>query len=191
MSNEPEQTTQILAELCDQRPDAADRLMPRVYDELRRIAAGAMRHERRDHTLQPTALVNEAYMRLIDQNQVKWEGRAHFCAVASNLMRRILIDHARSRNAEKRGGKSGRIPMHDELVAVSQNDEIDVLELDRLLVELSGLNERHAKVIELRFFGGLTIDETAIALDVSDWTVKSDWRVARAWLLARMSEDVG
>lgn len=186
-SNDTINTTQILLDLCDGQPDAADRLTPHVYDELKTLAVAAMRRERNDHTLQPTALVNEAFLRLVNQERVEWQGKAHFCAVAAHTMRRILISHARKKTAEKRGGKNAcRIPLHDDLCAARPEQDVDVLELDRLLCELEQLLPRHARVIELRFFTGLTIDETALALGVSDWTIKNDWRVARAWLLDRL-----
>lgn len=177
-------------ELCEHAPGAADRLMPRVYDELKAIATAAMRQERSDHTLQPTALVNEAFLRLINRNQTRWEGRAHFCAVAAKSMRHILISHARKQNASKRGGRTAcRIPIQDDLCHVAPEPDLDVLELDQLLSELEQLSPRQAKVIELRFFSDLTIEETAAALQVSDWTIKNDWRMARAWLLARLDSD--
>ncbi len=182
-------TTQILLELCNRQPDAAERLMPVVYDELKGLAVAAMRRERPDHTLQPTALVNEAFLRLIDQERVKWRGRAHFCAIAATMMRRILVNHARNRVAMKRGNGISRIPLHDELVAVDSASEVDVLDFDQLLTELAELNPRHANVIELRFFTGLSIAETAEVLDVSEWTIKNDWRVARVWLLMKLNSE--
>lgn len=185
-SDEVAETTDILLALSGPSPDAAERLMPRVYEELKRIAEGAMRRERKDHTLQPTALVNEAFLRLIDGTRVQWQSRAHFFAVAATVMRRILVSHARSRGAQKRGGDGNRIPLHDEMAAVRGQADVDVLELDTLLDALAELNERHAKVVELRFFADLTIEEVAESLGVSDWTVKNDWRVARAWMLKQL-----
>lgn len=164
--------------------------MPLVYDELKGLAVAAMRRERANHTLQPTALVNEAFLLLIDQQRVEWQGRAHFCAIAATMMRRILVNHARNRAAQKRGGGVSRLPLHDELAAVHSTSEVDVLDLDRLLIELEERNSRHAKVIELRFLTGLSIAETAEVLDVSEWTIKNDWRVARAWLLMRLEDKI-
>lgn len=184
--HELEDTTAILELLSDSHPGAAERLMPRVYEELKAMAAAAMRRERAGHTLQPTALVNEVFLRLINHSQTRWEGRAHFCAAASTSIRHILISHARKQNAKKRGGLANRIPIHDDLCQAAPEPDLDILELDRLLSELHQLNPRHARIIELRFFSDLTIEETATALGVSDWTVKNDWRMARAWLLSKL-----
>ncbi len=182
-----EDTTAILLQLCEQRPGAADRLIPRVYEELKALATAAMSRERPGHTLQPTALVNEAFLRLINRSQTRWEGRAHFCAAAATSIRHILISHARKQNAKKRGGQiANRVPLQEDLCRVLPGLDLDILELDRLLSELEQLNPRHAKIIELRFFSDLTIEETATALGVSDWTVKNDWRMARAWLLSKL-----
>lgn len=190
LHSDSEQTTLILRELCQQRPGAAERLMTHLYDELKEMAVHAMKRERSDHTLQPTALVNEAFLRLINQEQMEWQGRAHFFAVAATTMRRVLISHARKRNSIKRGGKdSCRIPLHDELCTADGEPDIDILMLNDLLEELEQLHARHARIIELRFFAGLSISEAAIALGVSDWTVKNDWRTARAWLLSRLDQN--
>ncbi len=180
-----EQTTQILVDLGNGDRSAAKRLMPLVYDELRGLAARYMQQERAEHTLQATAIVHEAYLRLIDQSRVDWKGRAHFVAVAAEMIRRVLIDHAREQRAAKRGGSAHRITLTDAIGAC-EREQIDVLALDEALNELSALNERHGKVVELRFFGGLSIDETAHVLDVSPQTVGSDWRMARAWLRQRL-----
>ncbi len=174
-------TTQILIDLGNGDRSAANRLMPLVYDELRGLAARYMQREPPGHTLQTTALVHEAYLRLIDQSRVDWKGRAHFFAVAAEMIRRVLIDHARKRRAAKRGGLAHQITLTDSIGACEQ-EQVDLLALDEALNELSALNERHRKVVELRFFAGLSIDETAHILDVSPQTVRSDWRMARAWL---------
>ncbi len=174
-------TTQILIDLGNGDRSAANRLMPLVYDELHGLAGRFMRREPPGHTLQTTALVHEAYLRLIDQSRVDWKGRAHFFAVAAEMIRRVLIDHARQRRAAKRGGLAHRVTLTDSIGACEQ-EQVDLLALDEALNELSALNERHGKVVELRFFGGLSIDETAHILDVSPQTVRSDWRMARAWL---------
>jgi len=179
--------TKLLLKSCEGDPTAMDRLLPLVYEELHEIAARKMRGERSDHTLQPTALVNEAFMRMVDQSRVQWQGRAHFCAVAANMMRRILVDHARKRAAHKRGAGAAKISLEDAHGLSSGQDPVDLVALDDLMEELARLNERHARVVELRFFTGLDVNETARAVGVSPATVKNDWRAARAWLAARLS----
>lgn len=176
----------LLASLSEGNQAAADRLLPVLYQELKMIANQHMRNERADHTLQATALVHEAFLKLVDQNRVQWQGKAHFCAVASNIMRRILVDHARSKNAAKRGKGAQRITLDEGLVAGDPQSDVDLVELDELLTELAELNPRHAKIIEMRYFAGMTVEETAAALDVSVSTVKGDWRMAKAWLTARL-----
>jgi RNA polymerase sigma factor (TIGR02999 family) len=166
---------------------AADRLLPLVYDELRALAARMLAAERPDHTLPPTALVHEAYVRMIDQSRANWVNRAHFCAVAAGIIRRILVDHARAHQAAKRGGDRARLDITD-MEAPAQASSVDLLALDELLDQLERLNPRHRRVIELRFFGGMTLDETARVLGVSPETVKLDWRAARAWLQVRLKE---
>ena len=160
-------------------------MMPLVYDELRGLAGRYMQQERADHTLQATAIVNEAYLRLIDQSRVDWKGRAHFFAVAAEMIRRVLVDHARQHQAAKRGGGVRKVSLTDS-VATSEGLDIELLCLDAALDGLGLLKERHRKVVELRFFGGLNIDETAQVLEVSPQTVRSDWRIARAWLRQRL-----
>jgi RNA polymerase sigma-70 factor (ECF subfamily) len=178
--------TQILQEVSGGDKDAPARLMPLVYDELRRLANHYLRQERSDHTLQPTALVHEAYLKLIDQSRVDWQNRAHFFGVAAQSMRRILVDHARSHRASKRGGVQQKLTL-DEAVDYSQPRDIDLLALDDALNLLAKLDERQSRVVELRFFGGLTIEETAEALGVSPATVKVDWSMAKAWLRREIS----
>lgn len=163
------------------RPDAASRLLPQVYDELRALAARYMRRERRDHTLQPTALVHEAYVRLVDGARVEWQDETHFCALAAMQMRRILIEHARARGARKRGGGARRITLNDS-IAISPNGVLDMLTLEDALNRLEKESPRQCRVVELRFFGGLSVAETARFLEISASTVKDEWRVARAWL---------
>jgi RNA polymerase sigma factor (TIGR02999 family) len=161
---------------------AADRLIPVVYDELRRQAARAMRREGREHTLQATALVHEAYMRLVDQRRVEWRNRAHFFGIAAEVMRRVLIDHARARLAAKRGGGGMRITLGDASGISAPDVDADVLALHEALDRLAGFDPDQARLVELRYFGGLTIEETAEALGVSAATVKREWVLARAWL---------
>lgn len=167
----------------------AEQLMPLVYDELRRLARALMARENKNHTLQPTALVHEAYLRLVDQSRVNWQGRTHFRAVGARVMRRILIDHARRREGLKRGGGRQRVTLGDSLLQ-SPDLEVDLSELLALnaaLEKLARLDERQARVVELRFFGGLTMSEIAEAVGVSERTVGDDWKHGRAWLLRELS----
>jgi RNA polymerase sigma factor (TIGR02999 family) len=173
--------TQVLRELCEGEGDAPARLMPLVYDELRKLSQAYLKYERPDHTLQATALVHEAYIRLVDWENVTWQNRAHFFAVAAQVMRRILVDHARGKNAQRRGGGAAKLSL-DEAVSFSQKREVDLVALDDALHSLALLDEGQSKIVELRFFGGLTIEETAEALRVSPATVKREWTMAKAWL---------
>jgi len=165
---------------------ALDELMPLVYRELRRLAGGYFRGERPDHTLQPTALANEVYLRLVDQSRVELNDRKHFFAIAGRMMRRVLIDHARSHRAQKRGGEGTRL-VFDEAVDSPVQPEVDVIELADALASLEEMDERQARIVDLRFFGGLTVEEIAQALDISTATVKREWRTARAWLYQELS----
>ncbi len=163
-----------------------DELFPLVYAELRRIAAREMRREKPGRTLQTTALVHEAYLRLLKDASLSFENRAHFLGVAARAMREILIEHARARSARKRGGGAVRLTL-DDLVAPVPSPSIDVLALDEALQRLARLDERHARVVELRYFGGLSVEETAAALELSPATVKRDWTLARAWLFRELA----
>ena len=167
---------------------ALNKLVPLVYDELRRLARLYMRGERAGHMLQTTALVNEAYLRLVDVNRVQWENRAHFFAVSAQLMRRILVDFARSRSYKKRGGDSPRASFAEALV-ISSEDSPDLVALDDALNALAQVDRRKSQVVELRYFGGLSVEETAEALNVSPETVKRDWRLAKAWLLNQLTPE--
>jgi RNA polymerase sigma factor (TIGR02999 family) len=167
---------------------ARDRLLPIIYDELHRRAAACLRRERRDHTLQPTALVNEAYLRLVDQHLV-WQNRAQFLGVAAQMMRRILVDHARRRKMAKRSGRWLRITL-DERVAEVREPDVELLDLDAALTRLAEFDSRKSRIAELRFFAGLSLDETAHVLDLSAATVKRDWQAARAWLFAALRKGV-
>jgi RNA polymerase sigma factor (TIGR02999 family) len=180
------ETTQLLRAWADGDPAALDRLTPRVYQELRRIAGHFMQNERPGHTLQTTALVHEAYLRLIDVTNVDWQHRAHFFAVSATMMRRILLDRARKRGAGKRGGKLPRVNL-DEIPDVGSARARELIALDDALNALAEVDPRKARVIELRFFGGLGVEETAEVLKVSPDTVMRDWRLARAWLLVELS----
>jgi RNA polymerase sigma factor (TIGR02999 family) len=161
--------------------------MPLVYDDLRRVAAGYMRHEAAGHALQPTALVHEAYVRLIDQKRVKWRDRAHFFGVAAGLMRRILVDHARRRRAEKRGGDWERVTLAEDEIAAEGPREVDVLSLHESLERLKVFDPQQERIVELRYFGGLTIEETAEVVGVSQATVVREWTIAKAWLRSDLS----
>lgn len=185
--NAPAETTAILLEAAAGDDEAARRLQQVIYDELRRLAGRSMANERPDHTLQPTALAHEAYLRLVDQKTTGWRNRAHFLAIASELIRRILVDHARTKGRLKRGGGMRRVDLADPASDVASNG-VDLLALDEALDALGDRNERHRRVVELRFFGGLTVDECAVVLDVSAATVKADWSFARAWLRRALDE---
>jgi RNA polymerase sigma-70 factor (ECF subfamily) len=165
----------------DDERQALDSLLPVVYQELRRLAAGYIRHEKPGQTLQPTALVHEAYLRLMKDRPDRWQNKAHFCAIAAHSMRQILIERARARNAQKRWGEKARITLEEELVQGGERS-VDLLALDEAIERLAALDPEQARIVELRFFGGLTVEETADALDISPATVKRHWTVARAWL---------
>jgi RNA polymerase sigma factor (TIGR02999 family) len=182
----PQEVTDLLLAWGRGDESALDRLMPAVLQELRRLARRQMRGERQDHTLQTTALVNEAYLRLIDLSRVRWQDRTHFFAMSARLMRRILVDHARSRRYQKRGGGGARLSLDDALV-VSAERGADLVALDDALRALATVDERKSRVVELRFFGGLTVEETARTLQVSAETVMRDWRFAKVWLLREMT----
>lgn len=183
----PENVTQLLVNWRNGDESALDQLMPIVYDELHRLAKRYMSRERRNHTLQTTALVNEAYLRLVGQGQVEWRNRAHFFGVAAQVMRHVLVDHARSRQYAKRGGDAQRVTLNDDL-AISHEDQIEVLALDEALNRLAALDERKSRIVELRYFGGLSVEETAEVLGLSAITVKRDWLKAKAWLYRELSQ---
>jgi len=180
------QVTQLLIRWRGGDRDALDALVPLVYDELRSVARHYLQRERRDHTLQTTALVHEAYIRLVGQHLPQWQNRAHFFAVAAHLMRQILVDHARSRSAAKRGSTPYKITLDRALLALQQTD-VDVVMLDDALKELAELDARQSRIVELRFFAGLTIEDTSEVLGISAATVSREWTTARAWLHREMS----
>jgi RNA polymerase sigma factor (TIGR02999 family) len=177
--------TDLLRAWSDGDDGALEQLMPLVEAELRRLARACMRQERRGHTLQATAVVNEAFIRLTGARQVRWQDRAHFLGISARLMRRVLVDHARARGYRKRGGGVQRVTLNDGLVA-SPEPALDVIALDRALEALAAFDMRKSRVIELRFFGGLSVEETAEVLHVSSDTVKRDWRLAKLWLLREL-----
>lgn len=187
-SSPNEQATRLLIDWSNGNRRAAEGLMPLVYDELRRLARGYLQRERADHTLQATGLVHEAYLRLVDQKTTTWQNRAHFFSVAAQLMRRVLVDHARRHRREKRGGEWTKIEF-DEALAPSASRSLDVIALDDALIDLATLNPQHSRIVELRFFGGMTIDEVAEVLDLSPRTVQREWRMARAWLRRQIFGD--
>lgn len=173
--------TQLLVDWSNGDRAALDELVPLVHSELRRIGRNYMRGERKGHTLQTSALINEAYVRLVDQKHVRWQNRAHFLAIASQLMRRILVDYARRRQFQKRGGGALQVTLGDaEKIAIERTP--DLVALDEALTSLARIDERRSRVVELKFFGGLSIEETAEVLKVSPTTVERDWIVAKAWL---------
>jgi RNA polymerase sigma factor (TIGR02999 family) len=181
--------TQLLTEWTAGNVAARDRLIPLVYDELREIAGRWLRRERMGHTLQPTALVHEAYLRLVDQRRVRWRDRAHFFAVAATTMRRVLVDHARRRGAAKRGGGALTIPLDDSVLGTAVAP--DILDLDQALDALGALDPRQVRVVELRVFAGLTVEETAEVLQLSPSTIKNDWSLAKAWLYRELQPREG
>jgi RNA polymerase sigma factor (TIGR02999 family) len=185
------QITQLLKQWQEGDSQALETLMPLVYSELKRLAGSYLRRERPDHTLQSAALVNEAYLRLVDQNQTHWQNKAHFFGIAAQMMRRILADHARGHNADKRGGGLPALELVEAMVQ-AQARNVDLLGLERALQKLEKLDPQQGKIVELRFFSGLSIEDTANVLGISPATVKRDWTVARAWLFREMStrEDI-
>ncbi len=184
----PPEITLLLNEWSVGKQSALDVLMPVVYAELHRQAASYLRRERVGHTLQATALVNEAYLKLIDQREVNWQSRAHFFAIAAQAMRRILVDHAKSRHRNKRGGNAENLPIEAaELMAASSGKNVDLIALDEALTRLAELDARQARIVELRFFSGMSVEETAEALRLSTATVKNDWRTAKAWLFQELN----
>jgi RNA polymerase sigma-70 factor, ECF subfamily len=180
------EVTDLLLQWSGGDQDALQRLMPLVYDQFRKIAGRQLRLERDEHTLDPTALVHELYIRLVDQRRTSWQNRAQFFGVAAQLMRRILVDHARSRLAQKRGGSRVLVTLQENLVQAEQPGATEILALDRALARLSDLDPEQGRLVELRFFAGLTIEETAVVLGYSSRTVKREWQLARAWLFREL-----
>lgn len=186
MDPTPGEITQLLIQVAQGDHEAESRLIPLVYDELRRLARRYMRNERPDHTLQATALVHEAYLRLTRQNDADWQSRAHFFGVAANVMRRILVDHARAKQANKRGGKDQKVSF-DEAIIVQSELPQQFLALDEALERLTKRDPRQSRIVELTYFGGLTEKEAAEVLGISVRTVKRDWTIARAWLYQQLN----
>ena len=186
MESSRSEVTELLQQWSNGRKDALDHLLPKIYAELRTLASSYLRRERHDHTLQATALVHEAFLRLVDQRAVRWQNRAHFFGIAAQAMRRILVDHARAHSARKRG--DGERPLSlDEALAVDSNVDVNLLALDEALIRLATIDPRQSRVVELRFFGGLTMDEAAEVLHISPATVGREWTLAKAWLYAELA----
>ncbi|MDQ3753745.1 MAG: sigma-70 family RNA polymerase sigma factor [Acidobacteriota bacterium] len=183
----PRTITQLLIKWNNGDRESLDQLMPLVYAELRSIADSYLRRERSDHTLQPTALVHEAYLRLVDQTNTTWENRAHFFGAAAQLMRQVLVDHARKHLAAKRGGLRHKVTL-DKAINFSVNRSVDLVALDDALISLSNLDRDQSLIVELRFFGGLTVEETAKVMKRSPATIKREWRLAKAWLRREISQ---
>jgi RNA polymerase sigma factor (TIGR02999 family) len=183
--------TELLVAWGDGRREALDQLVPLVYEDLRRLAVGYMLRETPGHSLQPTALVHEAYVRLVDQRRVQWRNRAHFFGVAASMMRRILVDHARKRRADKRGGDVERVTLVGDEIAAAEQNGIDVLALHESLGRLAAFDPQQERIVELRYFGGLTIEEAAEVVGVSPATVVREWTIAKAWLRADLTARTG
>ena len=184
----PEAVTALLVEWQNGSQNALDRLMPLVYAELRAIAGRYLSHESPDHTLQSTALVHEAYLKLIGQDRVEWQNRAHFFGIAAQMMRRILVDHARHQHRAKRGGAATMLSLDEALATSEPAADVDLIALDEALTSLATIDQRGARIVELRFFSGLTIEETAEVLAVSSGTIKREWSTARAWLYRELRQ---
>jgi RNA polymerase sigma factor (TIGR02999 family) len=189
MPQGPQNVTELLIGWSKGDKEALDGLVPLVYEELRRQASRYLRHERVGHTLQTTALIHEAYLRLIDQKNVHWQNRAHFFGIAAQLMRRILVDHARTKKRAKRGGSNIRVSFV-EAEAMAQGPDLDIVALDEALERLAAIDEQQSRIVELKFFSGLTVDETAEVLGISPATVKRDWSMAKAWLHREVSGEL-
>jgi len=187
MTPSSQNVTQLLLDWRNGDQTALDRLMPLVYEDLRRMANHYMRNERQGHTLQTSALVNEAYLRLVDHENIAWQNRAHFFGVAAQAMRRILVDYARSRGRLKRAGVAQQVSL-DEAMTLAEERAAELIALDDALAELAKIDERKSRVVELRYFGGLSVEETAEALGVSFMTVMRDWNTARAWLMREVTK---
>jgi len=185
MTRATSDVTRLLQQWSSGEEQALDRLLPQIHSELRKLAASYLRKERPDHTLQPTALVNEAFLKLVDQRAVQWQNRAHFFGIAAQAMRRILVDHARAHAAGKRGDGVRKVPL-DDAINVGRVEDVDLLALDEALTRLAAIDPQQSRVVELRFFGGLTMEETAEVMHISPATVGREWRMAKAWLFAEI-----
>lgn len=180
--SESQHITILLREWSEGKREALDELLPLVYKELHKQAQRYLRKERSDHTLQTTALIHEAYLKLIDQRSVEWESRTHFFAIAAQMMRRILVDHARTRHRDKRGGDDVKLPLDEAIMVAANETDVDLIALDQALNRLEAIDEQQARVVELRYFSGLSLEETAAALKISRATAARDWAMAKSWL---------
>jgi len=190
MSSNSSEISLLLDQYRDGQTEALGKLMELVYDDLRRLAAWQLQTERFDHSLQPTALVHEAYLKLAGQNRVEWQNKAHFFALAAQVMRHILVDHARTKQRDKRGGGQASVAL-DEALKLSHPSEPGLVELDEALNTLAGQDARKSRIVELRYFGGLSIEETADVLGISPTTVRREWTLAKAWLRRELGKDAG
>lgn len=179
--------TELLIQFSEGKENAVEEIFPLIYAELKKLAGNYLRNERENHTLQPTALVHEAYLKLIDHNRMNWQNRAHFVGMAATLMRQILIDHARRHRAGKRGGENENLSLEESIVIVTDEKTLDLIALDDALKDLAKFDEFKSRLVELRYFGGLSVEETAEVLDVSEITVKRHWRLAKAWLATQIN----
>jgi RNA polymerase sigma factor (TIGR02999 family) len=182
MPTSPHDVTQLLQRWSNGDREALDKLIPLVYDELRQQAARYMRRERQDHTLQTTALIHEVYLRLVDQTHAGWQNRTQFFGITAQLMRRVLVDHARMHKASKRGGANIKLPLDEELAPASTEPDLNILAIDEALTKLETLDPLQARIVESRFFSGLDVEETARLLEISPRTVKREWSIAKAWI---------
>lgn len=180
--NQSAQITVLLREWSDGKRESLDELLPLVYNELHKQARRYLRKERANHTLQTTALIHEAYLKLIDQHSVEWQSRTHFFAISAQMMRRILVDHARTKHRNKRGGDDVKLPLEEAMLVVVDEKDVDLIALDEVLTRLEAVDEQQARVVELRHFSGLSLEETAEALKISRATAARDWAMAKAWL---------
>ena len=187
-TEKPHEISRILQEWSDGGTDVSERLMPLIYDELRRQASRYMRRERIGHTLQTTALIHEAYLKLIDKPDVNWQNRAHFFGVAAQVMKRILVDHAKSKRREKRGGIAENLPLDEARFVISEGKSVDLIALDEALTRFAEFDPQQAKIVELKYFAGMQIDEIAEALRISPATVKREWNSAKAWLHSEITK---
>jgi RNA polymerase sigma factor (TIGR02999 family) len=187
----PHEISCLLRAWSDGNSNALDKLLPLVYDELRRQARRILRRERPNHTLQSTALIHEAYLTLVEQNHINWQNREHFFAISANVMRRILVNYANARHRKKRGGTAENLELDEPIVGAAQTMDIDLLALDEALTRLAKKDEQQARIVELRYFSGLTIEETADILGISPATIKRDWKMTKAWLYRELSSHNG